>query len=191
MNEFEILGRTMNALQKEKQRQEREHNRQRQTWQRQISYQQRQQRRVAELEANKSLFEGEIEKLSKLAQNAQGPEAEQLELLLQKRQLEIMEIDQELSGVQSFGRGWLRLQIEQLDNRIETLEEMLQTQEQMYLESQMKQMEEEKLREEAERLVNLKQELEQKYPPDVAQQILTEMRRLQAVKMAQKNYYNP
>jgi ATP-dependent Lon protease len=96
-----------------------------------------------------------------------------------------------LSGVQSFGRGWLRLQIEQLDNRIETLEEMLQTQEQMYLESQMKQMEEEKLREEAERLVNLKQELEQKYPPDVAQQILTEMRRLQAVKMAQKNYYNP
>jgi hypothetical protein len=191
MNEFETLGRTMNALQQEKQRQERERNKQRQTWQRQISYQQRQQRRIADLETTKSLYEGEVEKLSTLVQSAQGPEAEQLELMLQKRQLEIMEIDQELSGVQSDGRSWLRLQIEQLDNRIEALEEMLQMQEQMEIENQLKQMEEKQLREEAERLVNIKQELGQKYPSDVAQQILTEMRRLQAVKMAQKDYYNP
>jgi hypothetical protein len=191
MNEFETLGRTMNALQQEKQRQERERNKQRQTWQRQISYQQRQQRRIADLETTKSLYEGEVEKLSTLVQSAQGPEAEQLELMLQKRQLEIMEIDQELSGVQSGGRSWLRLQIEQLDNRIEALEEMLQMQEQMEIENQLKQMEEKQLREEAERLVNIKQELGQKYPSDVAQQILTEMRRLQAVKMAQKDYYNP
>jgi len=209
MNEFEALGQTMNALLKEQKRQEevaieqmkesvklerlrqnRERNIQRQRWQRQqrqIGYQRQHQM----LEATKSLYEGEIEKLSQLAQNAQGLSAQQLELMMQKRTLEIMEIDQELSGIQPQNRSWLRLQIEQLNSRIEALDEVLQTQEQMELDVQLKQMEEEQLKEEALRLVALKRELTQKYPPDVVNQILTEMRRLQAEKMARKDYYSP
>ena len=102
-----------------------------------------------------------------------------------------MEIDHELAGVQSQSRTWLRSQIEQIDNRLEMLGEVLQAQEQLELESQLKQMEEERLREEAERIFNAKKELEQKYPPEVVEEILLEMRRLQAVRMAQKSNFNP
>jgi len=211
MYEFESLATTMKALKKEKERQEEvaleriretgralkqsinlEHLRQgreRQERQRRISYHQRQQRRIAELEATKILYQDEIEMLSTSAQSTQGVEAEQLQLMAHKRQLDIMEIEQELAGMRSQSRGLLRSQIRQIENRIEMLDEMLQTQEQMRLESQLRQMEEEKLREEAEKLVNAKRELEEKYPPEVANQILEEIRRLKARKMAKEDEF--
>lgn len=203
MSEFESLARTMNALQQEKERQERvelerikETNRmlkqktkleylRRERRRQQISYHQQQRRRISELEATKILYQDEVQMLLTLVQGAQGIEAEQLRLMAQKRELEIMEIEQELAGVQAQSRSWLRIQIQQLDNRLEMLEEILQAQEQIQLESQLRQMEQEQLRNEAEKLVEAKQELEQKYPPNVVQEILTEMRRLKAIRMAQ------
>ena len=103
MAEFESLANAVIALQKEKKRQEQaelgkikernkmlkqetrlEYLRQKRR-QRQISYHKRQQRRIAEIEAAKILYQDEVEMLSTLAQNAQGLEAQRLELLAQKR----------------------------------------------------------------------------------------------------------
>lgn len=142
INYLESLGAAMDALLKEKQRQEavelariketsralkqsvkleylrqrRERELQRDEWQRrqkQISYRERQQARMAELEAAKILYQDEVEKLKMLAENAQGIESERLRLLAQRRELEIMELEQELAGVRSRGQSWLGLQIQQ------------------------------------------------------------------------------
>jgi len=218
MEEFKMLARTMRALQKEKERQERlelqrleetnkelrlkvhlenirrrrEKEVQRDLWlqkQEQNAYQKHQEERKLLQEERKMLLEREIEDLLKSAQAAEGMEAERLRLLARRYELEIMKIER--AGLDDC--DLLDVQIQRIDNRLEIVEKMLQTQEEFLIEAEFKEVEEAKLREEAERTVNTRRELEERYPDqsDVVEEILLEMKRLKAARMAQKSNFNP